>query len=188
MDNYYNLFKNCKLNEKYKIIIIDKMFYLKMPINYDFQMLQIRKITLFNRKLLNNKDLTSRSYLYRPNNREKLTSRVRIDKYRLFNISKINIVFNLNGGGISTTKIRTNQCKRKRIFFSSIFSTYKADKDKFFYQLKPSLSMLIYKNLLELSPNTTTSSLNEIKTKNIKIDFKLEQEINFLPVIQQNKK
>jgi len=117
MNNYYDLFKNCKLNEKYKIIIIDKMFYLKLPINYDFQMLQIRKITLFDRKLLNNKDSNRyKSYIYRPIV-NKTSKKVKIDKSKLFYISKINIVFNLHRG--ISTKIWNQSIKRKRNFFSN---------------------------------------------------------------------
>ena len=133
MNNYYDLFKNCKLNEKYKIIIIDKMFYLKLPINYDFQMLQIRKITLFDRKLLNNKDSNRyKSYIYRPIV-NKTSKKVKIDKSKLFYISKINIVFNLHRG--ISTKIWNQSIKRKRNFFSN------TDKNKIICQLDSNISV-----------------------------------------------
>ena len=133
MNNYYDLFKNCKLNEKYKIIIIDKMFYLKLPINYDFQMLQIRKITLFDRKLLNNKDSNRyKSYMYRPIV-NKTSKKVKIDKSKLFYISKINIVFNLHRG--ISTKIWNQSIKRKRNFFSN------TDKNKIICQLDSNISV-----------------------------------------------
>jgi hypothetical protein len=135
MNNYYDLFKNYKLNEKYKIIIIDKMFYLKLPINYDFQMLQIRKITLFDRKLLNNKDSNRyKSYIYRPVFNNKTSKKVKIDKSKLFYISKINIVFNLHRG--ISNKISKNQSiKRKRNFFSN------TDKNKIICQSDSNVSI-----------------------------------------------
>jgi hypothetical protein len=134
MNNYYDLFKNCKLNEKYKIIIIDKMFYLKLPINYDFQMLQIRKITLFDRKLLNNKDSNRyKSYIYRPIV-NKTSKKVKIDKSKLFYISKINIVFNLHRG--ISTKIWNQSIKRKRNFFSNT-----DNKNKIICQLDSNISV-----------------------------------------------
>lgn len=133
MNNYYDLFKNYKLNEKYKIIIIDKMFYLKLPINYDFQMLQIRKITLFDRKLLNNKDSNRyKSYIYRPVFNNKTSKKVKIDKSKLFYISKINIVFNLLRG--ISNKICNQSIKRKRNFFSN------TDKNKIICQSNVSIS------------------------------------------------
>ena len=131
MNNYYDLFKNYKLNEKYKIIIIDKMFYLKLPINYDFQMLQIRKITLFDRKLLNNKDSSRyKSYIYRPVVNNKTSKKVKIDKSKLFYISKINIVFNLHRG--ISNKICNQSIKRN--FFSS------TDKNKIICQLDSNIN------------------------------------------------
>lgn len=58
-NNYYELFNDVHINQKYKIVIIDKRFYFKMPINYEFEFLQIRQITLQDKKkfkILNNKD------------------------------------------------------------------------------------------------------------------------------------
>ena len=49
-NNYYELFENVCINQKYKIVIIDKRFYFKMPINYEFESLQIRQIALQNKK------------------------------------------------------------------------------------------------------------------------------------------
>ena len=43
---YYELFEKVHVNKKYKIVIIDRKWHLKFPKNYEFDFLQIRKITL----------------------------------------------------------------------------------------------------------------------------------------------
>jgi hypothetical protein len=96
-------------------------------------MLQIRKITLFDRKLLNNKDSNRyKSYIYRPIV-NKTSKKVKIDKSKLFYISKINIVFNLHRG--ISTKIWNQSIKRKRNFFSN------TDKNKIICQLDSNISV-----------------------------------------------
>ena len=58
-NRYYELFEKISSNQDFQIVTIDKIFQLKLPLNYDFKLLQIRSITLVERKKFRNATIKS---------------------------------------------------------------------------------------------------------------------------------